>query len=127
MKFLRIAIVTLLVSTVFVACKKDDATIPSFKMEGTWDGKIGQNAEVPSGQFKLNIKAGGNIERISSNGSVSATGSWNEEDGSFTAIYFYSNGTVVDLTGTIDKTKNKLTGTWKNNGGEQGTFYVSKQ
>jgi hypothetical protein len=127
MKFLRTAIVALFVSMAFVACKKDDVSTPSFKIEGIWDGKIGQNAEEPSGLFKLNIKAGGNIERISSNGSVSATGSWNEEDGSFTAIYFYSNGTVVDLTGTIDKAKNKLTGTWSNNGGEQGTFYVSKQ
>jgi hypothetical protein len=127
MKFLRIAIVALFVSTAFVACKKDDVSAPSFKMEGIWDGKIGQNAAEPSGQFKLNIKAGGSIERISSNGSVSATGSWNLEGNNFTAIYFYSNGTVVDLTGTVDKSAKKLTATWSNNGAEQGTLYVNKQ
>lgn len=127
MKFLRTAIVALFVSTAFVACKKDDVTTPSFKMEGVWDGKIGQNTDEPTGQFKLNIKAGGDIERVSSNGSISATGAWSLEGINFTAIYFYSNGTVVDIAGTVDKAKNKLTATWSNNGGEQGTLYVNKQ
>lgn len=127
MKFLQTATIALFVSATFVACKKDNVIAPSFKMEGTWDGKIGQNAEAPSGQYKLNIKTGGAIERISSNGSVSASGSWNMAGENFTAIYFYSNGTVVDVAGTVDKSKRKLTATWSNNGGEEGTLYVSKQ
>jgi hypothetical protein len=127
MKFLQTAIIALFVSAAFVACKKDDVTIPSFKMEGVWEGKIGQNTEAPSGQYKLNIKNGGTIERISSNGTVSASGSWNLAGENFTAIYFYSNGTVVDVAGTVDKSKNKLTATWSNNGDDEGTLYVSKQ
>jgi len=127
MKFLRIAIVVLFVSTVFTACHKDGESTSSFKMEGVWDGKIGQNSDMPSGQYKLNIKSGGTVERISSNGSVSASGSWNLAGDKFTAIYFYTNGTVVDITGTVDKGKNKLTATWTNNGGEEGSLYVNKQ
>ena len=127
MKFLRTAIVALFASTAFVACKKDDAITPSFKMEGVWNGKIGQNSDEPAGQFKLNIIAGGYLERVSSNGSVSATGSWNLKGTTFIAVYFYSNGTVADITGTVDKAKNKLAATWSNNGGEQGTLYVNKQ
>jgi hypothetical protein len=127
MKFLRTAIVALFISTAFMACTKDDVTTPSFKMEGVWDGKIGQNSDEPAGQFKLNFIEGGYLERVSSSGSVSATGSWNLKGTTLIAVYFYSNGTIADITGTVDKAKNKLTGTWSNNGGEQGTLYVDKQ
>lgn len=128
MRILKTAVIALFVSAAFAACSKDDVkSTSSFKMEGVWDGKIGQNSNTPSGQYKLNIKPGGTIERISSNGSVSASGSWNLNGNTFTAIYFYSNGTVVDLNGTVDKSKNKLDAGWSNNGGEEGTLYVIKQ
>ena len=128
MRILKTAVITLFVSAAFAACSKDDVkNTSSFKMEGVWDGKIGQNTDVPSGQYKLNIKPGGTIERISSNGSVSASGSWNLNGNTFTAIYFYSNGTVVDVNGTLDKSQNKLNADWSNNGGEEGTLYVIKQ
>lgn len=116
----------MLFSAAFISCSKDDGA-PSFKMEGMWEGKIGQDATPPSGQYKLNLKAGGSVERIGSNGTVSATGTWNLEGNSFTATYFYSNGTVVDVTGTVDKAANKITADWSNNGGEEGTLYVVKQ
>ncbi|MEI9909960.1 MAG: hypothetical protein WDO71_09975 [Bacteroidota bacterium] len=127
MKFLQTAIMALFLSAAFIACKKNDVRTPSFKMEGAWEGKIGQNTDAPSGQYKINIKNGGTIERINSNGTVSASGSWNMAGENFTAIYFYSNGTVVNVAGTTDKSKNKLTATWSNNGDEEGTLYFSKQ
>lgn len=127
MKFFGTAIMILFISTAFLSCKKDDVTTPSFKIEGIWDGKIGQNSDVPSGQYKLNIKTGGIIERISSNNSVSATGTWQLEGNEFSATYNYSNGTIVNLAGTLDKSINKLTADWSNSGSEQGTLYVNKQ
>ena len=126
MKFLKTAVFALITSAALVACSKDDTSTSSFKVEGVWEGKIGQNSDAPSGQYKLNIKSGGAVERISSNGSVSASGSWNLTENTFTAIYFYSNGTVVDVNGTVDKAKNKITANWSNNGGEQGTLYLNK-
>jgi len=126
MKFLRKAIMALFITGAFIACKKDHDA-PAFKIEGSWTGKIGTGAETPSGQYALNIKAGGNLERIGATGSVSASGSWNLTGNTFTGIYFYSNGTVVDVTGTVDKSTNKITGTWENNGAEEGTLYVNKQ
>lgn len=126
MKFLRPALVVILATVAFTACKKDDIR-PSFSIEGSWVGKIGTGSASPSGQYALNIKADGTLERISSNGAVSATGAWNMQDNTFTGIYFYSSGTVVDVNGTVDKSNNKLTASWKNNGGEEGTLYVIKQ
>lgn len=128
MKVLKMAIIALFVSTAFVACNKDNDDKPAgFTIEGSWSGKIGTGDVAPNGQYALNIKKGGTLERIGANGTVSASGSWNLVGDTFTGIYFYSNGTVVDVTGTLDKASKKITGTWENNGGEEGTLYVNKQ
>jgi hypothetical protein len=125
MKFIRTTIMTLLISAAFAACSKDK-DIPAFSVEGNWSGKIGTGNATPSGQYALNIKSGGSLERIGANGTVSASGSWSLQGNAFTGIYFYSNGTVVDITGTVDKSNNKITGNWSNNGNETGTFYINK-
>ena len=125
MKFLRTAIIALFITGAFTACKKDHV-VPAFSIEGSWTGKIGTGAATPSGQYALNIKKGGDLERIGANGTISASGAWNIQGNAFTGVYFYSNGTVVDITGTLDKVTNKITGTWSNNGNEEGTFYVNK-
>jgi hypothetical protein len=125
MKFLRTAIVALFITGALVACKKDK-DLPAFTIEGSWTGKIGNDADIPSGQYALNIKKGGSLERIGANGTVSATGSWNQQGNAFTGIYFYANGTVVDIIGTVDKSTNKITGSWSNNGNEEGSFYLNK-
>lgn len=127
MKILKTAIIALFVSTAFIACSKDKNEPAGFSIEGSWTGKIGTGAVTPNGQYALNIKKGGTLERIGANGTVSASGSWSIVGDTFTGIYFYSNGTVVDISGTVDQSKNKLTGTWENNGGEEGTFYADKQ
>ena len=88
----------------------------SFSIEGKWAGKIGTGAATPSGQYALNIKSGGVVERVNSSGNVTATGTWQMNGNNFTATYNYSNGTVVDVTGTIDKAKYKLTANWENIG-----------
>lgn len=125
MKFLRTALVAILITGALVACNKDK-DLPAFTVEGSWSGKIGTGATSPNGQYALSIKKGGSLDRIGATGAVSASGSWSLQGNTFTGIYFYSNGTVVDITGTLDKASNKITGTWSNNGNEEGTFYVNK-
>jgi len=123
---------TLLASIFFTltlpACSKngDDAQ-PAFVISGLWEGKIGTGSVTPSGQYVLSIKPGGVIERVNTNKSVTATGNWQLSGNNFTATYNYSNGTVVNVTGTIDKEENKLIATWENNGNEQGTLFIHKQ
>lgn len=122
MKILKMAAFALLLSTAFIACSKDkDNTSAPFVLEGTWKGQTGNG-----GFFGLNIKAGGTLERIGSTGSVSATGSWQLVGNTLSGTYDFSNGTHVIMSATVDMKKYKLTGTWSNNGGEQGTMYADK-
>lgn len=127
MKHLKSLAIALLLTTTFIACKKD-STPPPFTMNGMWEGKIGDNNDVPDGQYKLNIKGIGVIERISSSGKVSATGTWLLEGDKFSAHYIFADGnTMVTLEGTVDKQQRKLTGTWENDGDETGTFYATQK
>lgn len=123
MKFFKTAFLALLVSTAFIACDKDNDLKPSvFSVEGVWKGTTGNG-----GFFGLNIKPGGSLERISSTGEVSATGNWQLTDNTLSGNYHYiASGTDVTFTATIDKAKNELSGTWSNNGGEQGTMSATK-
>jgi hypothetical protein len=127
MKHLKSLAIALLLTTTFIACKKD-STPPPFTMNGIWEGKIGDNNDAPDGQYKLNIKANGVIERISFNGNVSATGTWLLEGDEFSGHYIFADGnTIVTLEGTVDKQQKKLTGTWENDGDEVGTFYATQK
>ncbi len=75
MKILKSLSMALLLTLVFVACSKDkNDTPPAFSIEGKWFGKIGAGAAIPSGQYALNIKSGGVVERVNSIGNVTATG-----------------------------------------------------
>jgi hypothetical protein len=126
MKHLKGIAMTLLLTATLVACKKDSEPA-LFTMTGKWVGKIGQGSSEPTGYYALNIKSNGTIERISSNGEVSATGTWTLEGEVFTAIYTYpGSGGTVNVDGTVDKGKNKLVGFWENTGDEEGTFYATR-
>jgi hypothetical protein len=127
MKHLKSLAIALLLTSAFIACKKDSSP-PPFTMNGIWEGKIGDNSDVPDGQYKLNIKANGVIERINFNGNVSATGTWSLEGDDFSGHYIFADGnTIVTLEGTVDKQQRKLTGTWENDGDEVGTFYATQK
>ena len=128
MKIMKSLLMTLVIATALASCSKNNNdTTPPFSIEGTWEGKIGTGTAIPSGQYALKIKPGGGIERINSSGTATASGGWQLTGNNFTATYNYSNGTVVNLVGTIDKGKNKLTASWENNGGEEGSLYANKQ
>lgn len=117
----------ILLTTAFAACSKNnDDTPPPFVMDGLWEGKIGTGSVTPSGQYALKIKPGGIVERVNSSNNVTASGTWQLNGSNFTATYNYSNGTIVSVTGTVDKGKNKLTATWENNGNEEGTLFANK-
>jgi hypothetical protein len=119
MKILKLATIALMISLAFIACKKSDDK--PFVIEGTWEGKLGPSF------IGLNIKPGGTLERVSSNGEVSATGNWQFQENTFTGKYTFLSGTIVNISGTVSKSSNTISGTWKNSGNEQGTWNVSKK
>jgi hypothetical protein len=118
----------LLAITVFVAYSNKSDEIPRpFTIDGVWEGKIGTGTGAPSGQYALIIKDDGTIQRINTSGSITASGTWELAGRRLTATYNYSNGTIVIITATVDKEKNKLTATWENNGNEEGTLFATKK
>lgn len=125
---LRSLAMALLIATAFVACSKDNDDTPApFTIEGDWSGKIGTGIVTPSGQYAIRIKPGGVIERVNGSGTVTASGTWELIGDGFIATYNYENGTVVNVSGTVDKILERITATWENNGGEEGTLYADKQ
>ena len=106
MKIFKLAIIALKTPLAFTACKKSDDK--PFVIEGTWEGKLGTS--FPG----LNIKPGGNLERVSSNEDVSATGNWEFKKNAFTGKYTFLSGTIVNISGIVSKSSNNIWGTWKN-------------
>ena len=131
MKLIKFFAAGLLMAALFTSCSKDkDAPAPpAFNIVGLWEGKLGSGSNVPSGFFSLNVKPGGQLERVHTDGEVTGTGTWTVEGTIFKGHYVASsNGVSIDVTATIDKAANKLTnGTWKNSGDNYGTWYASKK
>ena len=124
MKVLKISLLVFFLSAAFIACEKDDdSTPPPFSIIGTWEGTTGNG-----GYFGAKFQQGGQMQRILSSGSVSATGSYQLNGNTLTGNYTYiTSGTQVTFTATVDKNLNTLNGTWQNNGGEQGTMTAQKK
>lgn len=117
----------MLLTLSLVACKKDQEELPvPFNVEGVWSGKIGTDPASPGSQFSLNIKPGGFVERINGNGGISGTGTWLYQGTAFSANYILNgNNTKVQLTGTVYPGEKKISGTWSNNGGDTGKWFLN--
>lgn len=128
MKIAKTLLIGLVFSTLWMACKKDNDSVAEFNIVGMWEGKIGSGSNTPSGQYALNIKSNGTVERISASGNVSATGTWQLNGTVFTATYTYpGTGGTATVDASVDKAKNKIDGMWENTGNEEGTFYLVKK
>ncbi len=127
MKFFKNVALAVLLTTVLFSCKKDNEEPAAFTIEGVWQGKLGNGSATPTGFIGLNIKPGGILERTTSTGSVSATGTWQLNGTAFTGTYtFPGSGTIVNVNGILEKEAKKITGSWSNNGNEEGTWYATK-
>ena len=124
MKIVTAAFIILFTSVAFIGCKKESInTPPSFTIEGKWEGTTGSG-----GYFGMNIKAGGQLERLSTSGGVAATGNWELNGNTLSGNYhFPSSNTDVTFNATVNKNQNSFSGTWTNSGGEQGTMTASKK
>jgi hypothetical protein len=120
MKFLKFAIVALLLSTAFFSCSKnkDDDFKPSngnTSIEGKYVGKYGYGNEEPSISYILNVKAGGIFEELNTSGvSKCVSGNWSLNGNVFTAKYQWKAplNSIFSVVATFDPSTGKLTGTW---------------
>jgi hypothetical protein len=132
MKVLTLAIITLVVSSAFLACKKDSSkpsTTPA--IAGLYDGKYGFDNETPDSDYTLNITANGVIEEIGqSSGKPTGQGTWQLNGNTLTATYkmLFSPYNQYSIVATFDAAKGKLTGTWgyDNSGTDGGKIDMAK-
>src|SRR5262245_40458475 len=98
MKILKIAIIALFTSALFVACKKENVeTAQAFTIEGKWVGTTNG-----SGYLGMNIKPGGSLDRLNSSGSIVASGNWQLHGDTLSGNYqFLSSGTDVTFSALV--------------------------
>ena len=114
MRVLKIALIALFTSGIFVACKKEKVDKPAQSIEGRWVGKYGFGNDVPSIYFSLNFKPGGVIEEISSSDQVKGTGTWTMMDNVINAHYSWlpGNPNSFSIVAAFDASTGKLLGNW---------------
>jgi hypothetical protein len=125
MKIVKNLMMVLALSSIFVACKKDKDT-PAYVVEGTYEGKLGSGVAIPTGFFGLQLKAGGVLNRITSTGDVTGTGTWKLVSNKLTGDYVGTNGIIVSIEATLDQSQGRFSGTWENSVNNDGTFYATK-
>lgn len=113
MNFLRIALVAVTM-VLAVACSKNNDKHVSTTIEGVWVGKYGTGSNNPSSFFSFNIKAGGIIEEIDTNGQVKGTGTWKLENNVLYASYTWlpPSSTKFSVLGAFDASKGEIVGDW---------------
>lgn len=115
MRFLKIALITLLSSGLFAACSKDKTENPSESaIIGRWVGTYGFDDDNPTIYYSLNFKSGGVIEEISPSGQVKGTGTWEMSNNVLTAHYSWlpSNPTTFSIVAAFNASQGKLIGNW---------------
>ena len=131
MKFLKFAIIALLLPTVFLACKKESATTEPGPVEGTFIGKYGFGNEVPDKNYSLNLKGNGTIQELGqSSGNPTGEGTWKLNGNNFTASYKMLNAPFSDyfIVAVFNPASGTLSGTWgyETGGSDGGKFTVIK-
>lgn len=117
----------ILLSSTFVACKKDNDQ-KAYSIEGNWEGTLRASGSTLPSFYGIKIKAGHILERYNSSGKVVATGAWQLDNNNFTGTYTYADdGTVLNITATLDKNTNKLSGSYQNDGNGTGTWAATKK
>ena len=134
MKLLNLAIFATL-STLFIACSKDDANpapAPSTAtVDGVYTGKYGFGNESPDNNYTLKFSSSGTIQEIGqSSGNPTGQGTYTLNGNHLSASYkmLFSPYNDYFIEATYDPTTKTLTGTWGYTAGgtDGGKFSVHK-
>ncbi|HLF64087.1 MAG TPA: hypothetical protein VI603_10050 [Saprospiraceae bacterium] len=126
-------LVLLVISSAFVACKKDDVTINQgpTTIVGKWVGEYGYDTESPSHYYCFNIKTNGTVQELKKSGEVLGSGTWQLVGDVFTATVTWDPpySSTFDVTATFDQDAGTLTGVWgyAPSDSDGGEWYMNKQ
>jgi hypothetical protein len=126
----KLLFLTLLFTTAFTACKKDDPT-PTYPIEGYWVGKYGNGSATPASGFSMVVESGG-VMTIADGATITnsskAAGTWTLVDGIFTATYTYTSGGTYSVQATFTNDGKLTNGTWgpNNSTSGSGTWFMNR-
>lgn len=129
MKIASRVLVTIFLALSLVACSKDEDAASSFSAPGKWEGALIDGDNGASAFYGLQLNSNGTLTRYKSTGELLGEGSWEITGNSFKAHYVFPSGSKFSIAGTVDKTKNKMSGTWGpgNNTSGYGTWHATKK
>ncbi len=115
MKFLRNALVALVVLLAVACSKNSDKPSPATNsIEGNWVGKYGTGNNKPGSFFSFSIKANGVIEEVDAEGQVKGKGTWKLENNILYATYTWiaPSNTKFSVLGAFNASQGKILGNW---------------
>lgn len=132
MRVLKITMIALMFSGIFMACSKDnDGNSNPVSIEGRWVGKYGNGSANPSIYYSLNFKSGGIIEEYNSSDQKLGEGTWEMTGNTITAHYNWlpPNSSSYTIVAAFNSSQGKLLGNWGygNNATNGGLFEMTKQ
>ena len=135
MEFLKGFVFVLLLSTAFIACKKDNDkennSASSAQFIGKWVGTYGFDNEVPDNFFSMNIKSDGVIQELNSSGVAKGQGTWIMQGTILKGTYkmLFSPYNEYSVIATVNQASGKIEGSWgyDKNGSDGGKIILAKQ
>lgn len=127
------ALVLLVVSSIFVSCKKDDVAINQgpTTIVGKWVGEYGYDSEDPSHYYCFNIKSDGTIQELRKSGDVLGSGTWTLVGSAFNATITWDPpySSIFMVTAYFDENTGELYGAWgyEPSDTDGGEWYLNKQ
>lgn len=128
MKLSKIIFLLLVLVTVSVSCRKEEALKKD--VSGTWEGAFGFGNDIPTFFEKWDLEKNGTMNSYNPYGGLYATGTWELDGDEFGAQYSPVGETYsYTFSGFYDEDLDEITGTWGEtpsaiNG---GTFAMYKQ
>ncbi len=142
MRFLKFSILTILLSTFFIACEKEKVAAPeptpdglpipvpeTKPVQGKWMGnRYSHDKSVPY-SFGFDVKADAKLEVLNASKQVIGAGTWSFDNDVFTAAYVITaTGITYSVRSTFFDKPDNIEGTWgfDNNNSNGGSWGMSR-
>lgn len=116
----------------FLSCKKgNDQPVIANDISGVYEGKFGTGTNNPSSFWSFRLKANGELEELSSDGTLTGKGTWTLDGTTMQASYHYlfPLTSFFSVTATYDASTKRFSGTWGYGSSniDGGKWYMTKK